>query len=477
MGGALKGKAKETGAIMAIGGWDFIRENTEISFNKLADLSIYMHAEFYGDPDYENALAATTALYPKLQGGHKRTIDRAYKKGKKNAQNLLKDKEALAVALAKVDKTQAVDRVSTLNTPGKVAQDIVETHSQASVETAKLLSNPMEYEEASNEDSTDIAEAASANDSVELTLNAIEADYHDFMNLGNLKKYKKFGDRRIAVPVFRVAFVIQTKASAHSSAALSKEYGGISTSMTVTLGGIEQSLMQRITDEAYQDYLTRLRDSGFDVVPFEEMQKTKGYKQIKFHDGLYSKNANGTTYVVLTPTGMPLFWEFGNPLGNAGFGMGQPFNRISTATKSLVVFPTLVVNFAEMSSSGRSMLATKAEVGAEMGITLSKLTGQTMRIGDPVVSTAVKFLANPRLKEPLSIAGDFGVMVDGGSSDDRALVGLVSRGLGTALSSRVSESKVVEAVPASYAKLVTTVLATGNKMAVEALSDARDGKL
>jgi hypothetical protein len=100
LGGAMKSKAKETGAIMAIGGWDFIRENSELSFNKLSELSVYMHSEFYGDPDYETALAAATAIYPKLESGHKRAVDRAYKNAKRSARKLLNDDEALAAAVA-----------------------------------------------------------------------------------------------------------------------------------------------------------------------------------------------------------------------------------------------------------------------------------------------------------------------------------------------------------------------------------------
>lgn len=89
LGGLLasraKGKAKETGAVIAIGGWDFIRENTDTSFNSLADLSLYMHSEFNGEADYEQALAAAMALYPELERGHERAIDNAYKQARRNA--------------------------------------------------------------------------------------------------------------------------------------------------------------------------------------------------------------------------------------------------------------------------------------------------------------------------------------------------------------------------------------------------------
>jgi len=86
--GAAKKKAKSAGAVLAIGGWDFIKENTELSFEELSDLSVYMHSKFYGDPNYETALAASMAVYPDLEKGHEKAIKRAYKKAKKRARKL-----------------------------------------------------------------------------------------------------------------------------------------------------------------------------------------------------------------------------------------------------------------------------------------------------------------------------------------------------------------------------------------------------
>ena len=88
MAGAAKSKAKETGAIVAIGGWDFIKESSSLSFDQLDDYSIYMHQEFNGLPGYEQALAAAMAIYPKLEKSHQRSIDRAYKQARKDARKL-----------------------------------------------------------------------------------------------------------------------------------------------------------------------------------------------------------------------------------------------------------------------------------------------------------------------------------------------------------------------------------------------------
>jgi hypothetical protein len=68
-----------------------------------------MHAEFYGDPDYETALQAATAIYPKLERGHKKAIDKAYKDAQKRAKKLEKDPEALAAAEAKAVELRAAD--------------------------------------------------------------------------------------------------------------------------------------------------------------------------------------------------------------------------------------------------------------------------------------------------------------------------------------------------------------------------------
>jgi len=88
MGSALKSKGKEAGAVMAIGGWDFIRESSSQSFNKLDDYSVYMHSQYQGTAEYEKALAAAMAIYPKLEKSHKKSVDKAYKKAKKAARKI-----------------------------------------------------------------------------------------------------------------------------------------------------------------------------------------------------------------------------------------------------------------------------------------------------------------------------------------------------------------------------------------------------
>ena len=84
-GGLMKKKGKEIAAVTAIGGWDFIKENSSLSFDNLDDYSVYMHTQFEGGADYQKALAAAMAIYPELEKSHQRAIDKAYKDARKAA--------------------------------------------------------------------------------------------------------------------------------------------------------------------------------------------------------------------------------------------------------------------------------------------------------------------------------------------------------------------------------------------------------
>ena len=77
LSGAAKKKGKELGAIAALGGEDFIKETSDLSFNSLDDLAVYMHAKHAGSSGYAQALATTIAIYPSLEKGYDTAIKKA----------------------------------------------------------------------------------------------------------------------------------------------------------------------------------------------------------------------------------------------------------------------------------------------------------------------------------------------------------------------------------------------------------------
>ncbi len=73
-----KKKGKELGALAAVGGADFVKESSSVSFNSVQDLALYMHLNHAAGADYVKAFAATMAIYPELEKTYENTIRGAY---------------------------------------------------------------------------------------------------------------------------------------------------------------------------------------------------------------------------------------------------------------------------------------------------------------------------------------------------------------------------------------------------------------
>ncbi len=78
-----KDKGKELGALAAIGGMEFVRQSSSLSFNNLADYAVYMHQKYSGGMDFSKGLAAAMAIYPDLVKGYESSIKGAYNQAAK----------------------------------------------------------------------------------------------------------------------------------------------------------------------------------------------------------------------------------------------------------------------------------------------------------------------------------------------------------------------------------------------------------
>jgi hypothetical protein len=78
MSGAVKKKSKELGALAAVGGADYVKQTSNLSFNNINDYAVYLHVNHAGDPDYVKALAAAMAIYPDLEKNYEGAVKLAY---------------------------------------------------------------------------------------------------------------------------------------------------------------------------------------------------------------------------------------------------------------------------------------------------------------------------------------------------------------------------------------------------------------
>lgn len=77
-----KKKGKELGALAAVGGADFVKKSSALSFNNINDYAAYLHVNHAGDPGYVKALAAAMAIYPDLEKSYEAAVKGAYSGGR-----------------------------------------------------------------------------------------------------------------------------------------------------------------------------------------------------------------------------------------------------------------------------------------------------------------------------------------------------------------------------------------------------------
>ncbi len=114
-GGFLKKKGKEVGATAAMGGKEFIRSSSSLSFNTTDDYAVYLHAKLAGTAEYQKALTAAIALYPDLETGYDAAVTAAYE----NAKRVALAEKAAADLAAK----QAADAKAAADAAAKKAAD------------------------------------------------------------------------------------------------------------------------------------------------------------------------------------------------------------------------------------------------------------------------------------------------------------------------------------------------------------------
>ncbi len=81
--GLIKKKGKEIGAVAAIGGLDYMKKTSAISFNDLDEYAVYLHVTHASGSDYTRALAAAMAVYPDLEKRYDDAVKTAYQKAEK----------------------------------------------------------------------------------------------------------------------------------------------------------------------------------------------------------------------------------------------------------------------------------------------------------------------------------------------------------------------------------------------------------
>ncbi len=165
--------------------------------------------------------------------------------------------------------------------------------------------------------------------------------------------------RRVAVAGFRVVFITDntTTATVRGSYLPGRDTSGASSSLHVTLTGVDHATMQALTDRAYADLLVQLKLAGREVVPQEQLKEfLAGVDTAAAAPGKpYVKENGAQSGVAFAPTGMPLWFSHADH-GWTDRGLFDQKNYRLLAEhaqkwNAITVAPLLVLNYAQMSSA------------------------------------------------------------------------------------------------------------------------------
>lgn len=286
------------------------------------------------------------------------------------------------------------------------------------------------------------------------------------------------GNRRVAVGGFRVVFVVDNTITAQVRASYmpGRDTTGSASKTRVTLTGVDTATMQAITDQAYTTFLEQLRLAGREVVSVEQLQA--------FYAGLepaastpeapYRKEVNlgygKQIGLALAPTGVPLWWSsWDAPWSDVG-----PFNQTnirrfggySKELDAIMIAPMIVVDFAQMTSSGNrsGLMARSAETGAELGVSVSGFASAVVRADETRNGLVTKGDdGSVRMTQAVGSEMPFAVLNEVAKSSNKGVVGaFAALGLNAgAVKGKSSNEAVTDNAQYSAAALDALNRATG----------------
>jgi len=195
------------------------------------------------------------------------------------------------------------------------------------------------------------------------------------------------GNKRVTITGFRVAFITSNTVTAQVRASyfLGRDTSGASSRLTVKLAGVDAAAMQALTDKAYADFVAQLRLAGREVVPQEELREFLTTIDTVPAGKPYAHEANQQAAMVFSPTGLPLwFHNWDGAWSDRGMFDQKnirSLNDFAQKINAITIAPLIVVDFAQMSSSGNrsGMVARSAETSAKLALSVSAFSSRVIR--------------------------------------------------------------------------------------------------
>jgi hypothetical protein len=181
---------------------------------------------------------------------------------------------------------------------------------------------------------------------------------------------------RIAVPSYRFGLVVRNGISATGAS------GSVTMESSADLVGLDLAAMRALADAAHADFITQLAATGRPIVPMEEVAASGGFRKLETTAMPFVKKpfADARSVAMVSPNSLPLINQHSDaPISDKSpmsLGNWRAINQMCVDLKCVVMIPSIVIDFAELSGSGHSVYGSSASVGIKPGLFLVPLFTQ-----------------------------------------------------------------------------------------------------
>lgn len=318
----------------------------------------------------------------------------------------------------------------------------------------------------------------------ELTLEAVAALPSDLPALPvtfKILNTKILGAKpRVAIPAYSIAFIrtgeVRASAGGFGSANVQR-----SSKIETYLSGIDEAALTSLTDDAYQDLVSRLGAAGIEMVPADKLMATDEFQKLKRQDKITGAKGKidgraekGWTIHGGGPVGVSSGLGFNpTPVGGlAMIGANTALFKLSKAVDAVMIAPQLGIDYSDMESSGSKTWGGSASVSAETRFAINARSKVTMAYGIGPAGD----VGDMTIKEAIGTAEPFAVLQHTKDASDSAALskGFALMGLGNMYAQR--NTYAVQVVPSRYTALVRAAYAGFNQGIVDEIKKARSVK-
>jgi hypothetical protein len=304
------------------------------------------------------------------------------------------------------------------------------------------------------------------------TVSAIAQDFPLKMTGGHGGLFK--GRGRLAIPSYSINYIVAQKASAA---------GGVSVKArsTTILAGIDEALMRKVVDEAFEDLKAQMTAAGLPLASDAEAASVLSTSGTALAPGNTYRGGDGgivigkgikKQFVSFGATAAPLteLFQPGGKIGGLGaigkIGSTNKLNTPGEAIDATLIFPSLTLDFAESEVSVSRTLVGGKRASAKNEVQFSIRAESPVNIQNP----AKRGIGTPGTMRPAKDAStdvEFSTVEGGTSATSQTNYGsLFDDGM-------IKNSSLVVADPAKWTELARAAYRSYNAAIVAAIKDAR----